>query len=341
MKKYTYRLGISVLVYFFFKLTGGDELSEALVWNFTSFGYLGYTIIAILISWEAISKGIIHWKKKDSIATNSGLYKLSLKATSLALPFVFFFSYIFVFLINTECCEHTLGPISRFWVMSAQAFVIALLMISYEIIIHYIRNAIQSAREAEIMKKELITAKFEGLKNQVNPHFLFNSFSVLTSLVEKDSKRAVEFISKLSDMYRYILENDERMLVDVSEEVAFLNDYIFLLKMRHDEGLKIDLAINASPEIKIPPMSLQILVENAVKHNAFSIDDPLTITIRNEEDRFIVVENRKRPKNDLVHSTGIGLKNLSKRLALAFKRGLEIVEDTQRFKVKLPISPEK
>ncbi|MEQ9405437.1 MAG: histidine kinase [Cyclobacteriaceae bacterium] len=346
MKKYPYRLIIGFLVFFFFKITQVENWRETFIWDLESAIYLAYTMMAIMVVWEVVSRSISYWKSRCSILVGSGLYRISLKAALLALPLVFLFSYIFIFYVDGICCDgigHLIvDNVSRFWVMSAQGFVIALLIISYEIIIHYVRNAIQNARETEIMKKELIAARFEGLKNQVNPHFLFNSFSVLTSLVEKDSKKAVEFIAKLSDMYRYILETDERMMVDLEEELAFLDDYVFLLEMRHSEGLIIEKELKLDDRVvKIPPMSLQILVENAVKHNAFSPEDPLKITIRNEEGRFIVVENHKRPKNDLVHSTGIGLKNLSKRLMLSLKKGLEIVEDSYMFKVKLPIGSEQ
>lgn len=341
MKKYGYRLSIGFLVYWFFRLTQEDTSSGYLEDSWTVFLHLLYAVFAIMIVWEIISRSISYWKKRDSIVTNIGLYKISLKAAFLVLPLVFIFTYFFSFYLNRAACPSILEAKAYFWNMSAKGFVISLLIISYEIIKHYIRNAVQSARETEIIQKELIAARFEGLKNQVNPHFLFNSFSVLSSLVETDSKKAVEFISKLSDMYRYILENDERMLVSISEELAFLDDYIFLLEMRHAEGIVIQKNLSSKNlKTMIPPMSLQILVENAVKHNAFSPEDPLVITIHNEGEKFIVVENKKREKNDLVHSTGIGLKNLSKRLALTLKKGLEVVEDSKMFRVKLPINVE-
>lgn len=341
MKKYLYRLSISLLVYCFFRLTQEDTKSGYLEDSWTVFLHLSYAVLVIMVVWEIISRSISYWKKRDSIVTNIGLYKISLKAAFLVLPLVLFFTYLFSFHLNREACPSLLEAKAYFWNMSAKGFVISLLIISYEIIRHYIKNAVQSARETEIIQKELIAARFEGLKNQVNPHFLFNSFSVLSSLVETDSKKAVKFISKLSDMYRYILENDERMLVTITEELAFLNDYIFLLEIRHAEGLVIQKDPRLDNlKIEIPPMSLQILVENAVKHNAFSPEDPLVINIHCEGEKFIVVENRKRQKSVLVHSTGIGLKNLSKRLVLTLKKGLEIAEDSKVFRVKLPISVE-
>ncbi|MCP4460399.1 MAG: hypothetical protein GY816_20610 [Cytophagales bacterium] len=340
MKKYGYRLIISVLVYYFFRINQEQHWQGVFTWNLEFVLYLCYTVVVVMFLWEVVARSVTYCTDRDFILTNKGLYIISLKATLIVLPFVFLFSYIFVYYIKVNCnCPIDADQLSSLWMMSAQGFVIALLIISYEIIRLYIRNAVQSARETNLIQKELIAARFEGLKNQVNPHFLFNSFSVLTRLVETDSAKAVKFIAKLSDMYRYILENDENHVVTIKQELAFLEDYIFLLEMRHQEGLIIQKNLSLKNwEAKVPPMSLQILVENAVKHNAFSAEEPLRIVITNEGERFIVVANPKRPKSELVNSTGIGLKNLSKRLTLSLKRGLEIVDDTGEFRVKLPIS---
>ena len=342
MKKYGYRLVIGVLVYYFFRINQEQYWQDTFQWDQIATLYLAYTLIVILLLWEIVARSVTYCTNREFILTNKGLTIISLKATFIVLPFILLFCYIFVWHINVDCdCQTPHDPISDFWILSAQAFVIGLLIVSYEMIRLYIRNAVQSARETELIQKELIAARFEGLKNQVNPHFLFNSFSVLTSLVETDPDQAVKFIAKLSDMYRYILENDEHDVVTIKQELSFVDDYIFLLEMRHQEGLIIEKEFTLKNwEAKVPPMSLQILVENAVKHNAFSPEEPLKILIKNEGEKFIVVQNPKRPKAELVHSTGIGLKNLSKRLSLSLKRGLEIIDDTKEFRVKLPISME-
>ncbi len=255
------------------------------------------------------------------------------------LPLVFLSTYLYEeFLADVGCCNDGYRK-GSFLIDSAQGFVISLLIIAYEIIILYVKNAIRSAREKEAIQKELAAAKLESLKNQVNPHFLFNSFSVLSSLVEHDSKQAIKFISKLSDMYRYILENDEKGVVTLQEELSFLDSYVFLLQMRHQTAIVVDKDISLDNlDLKVPPMSIQILVENAVKHNSFSIDDPLHISIKNEGDKAIVVENEKRKKESLTSSTKIGLKNLSNRLILSAGRALEITDNEESFKVRLPLS---
>ena len=341
MKKYLYRISISILIYFFFRINEESHWQDVFEWTEVSTFFLIYTIAVILLIWEVVSRAINHWKQRTTLSNPKELYKISGKATILILPFVFFFSYLFIYHIKPNCdCPivDTKDLESQFWMLSAQGFVIALLIQAYEIIGLYICMAVLNAREKDLIEKELIAARFEGLKNQVNPHFLFNSFSVLTSLVESKPEIAVQFIAKLSDMYRYILENDGKEVVPIEQELAFLDDYLFLMQMRHQQSIIIDKNIQLDGDkIELPPMSLQILVENAVKHNSFSPDEPLHILIQNEGDKFIIVENQKSPKLELERSTGIGLQNLSKRLLLSVKKGLEIVDSPQLFRVKVPL----
>lgn len=336
--KYRFRFIIALFVFLFFKVTRDDSRSEMLHWDQGTWISLAYTVIVILALWEIVARYIHAASNKTSINSNKGLYILSTKATLLVLPLVFLFAFIYDNILEyISCCpEHYYGS---FLINTAQGFVISLLIIAYEIINLYVRNAIRSAREKEQIQKELAAAKLESLKNQVNPHFLFNSFSVLTSLVEEDSKAAIKFISKLSDMYRYILENDEKTVVTLEEELAFVDSYLFLLSMRHRSAIVVHKHLDLSAkDILIPPMSLQVLIENAVKHNAFSVDDPLQIIVKNDGEKAIIVENEKKKKEHLTSSTQIGLKNLSKRLILSAGKALEILDNDQTFQVRLPLA---
>lgn len=339
MSKYGYRLIIGILVYFFFRISLETHYKNFFTWDRESTLYLLYTVIVMMIMWEVMSRAIKYWQANTSLTTKKGLYHLSIKAKLLVLPLVFLFSYIFNFHLKVECdCGEQIDPVSAFWITNVQGFVIGLLVVAYEIIRLYIRASVSQAREKELIQKELIAAKFEGLKKQVNPHFLFNSFSVLSSLVETDQEKAQKFIDKLSDMYRYILEHEDRELVSLDDEIGFLNDYLFLMKIRYPEGLEVTTSIQLNlRETQVPPMSLQILVENAIKHNSFSPSRPLVISIQNVGSEFILVENEKSKKKEIVSSTGIGLKNLSKRLMLSMKAGLQITDGPEHFSVKIPV----
>ena len=337
MKKYRFRLIISIFIFIFFRITNSDCLGCLLTWDKASSVYLLYTTLVVLISWEIIARCISYFYGKSGISSNADLFRMSFKAGVIILPFVILFSYVSYEIISPIVKED--GEVKDLWTMIAQGFVLCQLIILFEIIRLYIKHTVREVSEKEQIKKELARAKYEGLKNQVNPHFLFNSLSVLSSLAETDSSTAVKFIDKLSDMYRYILENDDRSSVTLQEEMNFLDDYLYLLQMRHKSAISIEKELyKADMRTKIPPMSLQILVENAVKHNSFSKDEPLNIRIFATDEKNIQVSNRKIEKRELIKSTGIGLSNLSKRLKLLVGKGLTIIEDDDFFKVSVPLT---
>lgn len=195
----------------------------------------------------------------------------------------------------------------------------------------------QLAINQEKMKAEVISSKFESLKNQVNPHFLFNSLNVLTSLVYKDADLSAEFIRKLSDVYRYVLDVQSKEIVDLDEELSFLHAFSYLLKMRHAEGLKINIDVAEKTNLNIPPLALQMLVENAVKHNIISKMEPLTINV-NAEDGYLVVQNNlQRKEAKTPRSSSLGLSNIKARYDFLSDKPVIIEESESAFTVKIPV----
>lgn len=191
--------------------------------------------------------------------------------------------------------------------------------------------------EKEIFEKESIAAKYEALKNQVSPHFLFNSLNTLTNLVYEDQHQAVSFIKQLSEVYRYVLETREKEVVPVTQELRFLNSYLYLQQIRF--GKKLNVTIGAIPEnILVPPLALQMLIENAIKHNVVSEDLPLTIRLYSENG-FLVVENNLQRKSivEVGPSPGLGLANICKRYEYLSNTSVQIVEDAIAFIVRLPV----
>lgn len=168
---------------------------------------------------------------------------------------------------------------------------------------------------SEQLKKEMAESQYEALKNQVNPHFLFNSLNSLTALVHKNPDKAVEFIHEFSKIYRYVLEVSGKVVVELSKELNFLQSYLFLQKIRFGENLKIEINVPSEKLHEfVPPLSLQLLAENAIKHNEISSLKPLNIFISTEEN-FLVVKNDLQLRDEKIDSTGIGLKNLLSRYA--------------------------
>lgn len=194
----------------------------------------------------------------------------------------------------------------------------------------------QSAVEAERYQKESMQATYENLKNQVNPHFLFNSLNALTNLVYEDQDKAVKFIKQLSQVYRYVLDTRDKEVVSLEEETNFLESYVYLQKIRFGDKLNIEINLNKIYG-NVAPLSIQMLVENAIKHNEISEENKLSIRVYADED-FIVIENTLQPKLEMnVETSGVGLENIKNRYAFLSSKPVEILKKDNVFNVKLPL----
>ena len=195
------------------------------------------------------------------------------------------------------------------------------------------KMALQREQQSE---KEKLQFRFEMLKNQVNPHFLFNSLNTLSSLLAINPEMAELFIQKFSAIYHYILEHREVEFIDLTLEIEFVRDYFYLQQIR--DGNKINLSIEiADPQkYKIYPISLQLLVENALKHNIATDEKQLKIWIYAENDCLVVKNNLQR-KNILEHSKKIGLNNLRERIKYSINKEMKVIETREEFKVIIPL----
>lgn len=194
----------------------------------------------------------------------------------------------------------------------------------------------QSVIDAEKLKHESVTARYESLKNQVNPHFLFNSLNALTNLVYEDPDLAAKFIKQLSDVYRYVLDTRDQELVSESDELNFLESYTFLQKIRFGSNLDIQINLNGT-KTRFPPLVLQMLIENAIKHNEISAEHPLLIKVYRENDLIVVENNVRKRKIMKEDSPGIGLSNITSRYEFLTDKKVEVVEMNGKFTVRLPV----
>ncbi|SEV97682.1 sensor histidine kinase [Chitinophaga arvensicola] len=191
--------------------------------------------------------------------------------------------------------------------------------------------------ELERIKSDNLSAQYELLKQQVNPHFLFNSLNTLKAMVESGEEESVDFIIKLSNFYRFTLESRKLDLIHVKEEMEILNAYLFLQKARFEDGFTFKNTLGEKTlGTLIPPFTLQLLVENCIKHNVVSLEKPLHITIYEEDDK-IVVENPIQQKTKDPHSLGVGLKNIDLRYSHLLHQHIEIIDDGKVFQIKLPL----
>src|SRR5690606_34770151 len=181
------------------------------------------------------------------------------------------------------------------------------------------------------------TASFETLKNQLDPHFLFNSLNVLSSLIEENPKKAQEFTVALSKIYRYVLDQKDKNLISVEEELNFAKLYVSLLKMRFEDAIIINFQTDIDMnDFRIVPLSLQLLLENAIKHNIISDQKPLQIDIF-KEDNNLLVQNSYQKKQTFENYSGIGLQNIIQRYHLVSNLDINIQQTDKHYIVKLPL----
>jgi two-component system, LytTR family, sensor kinase len=219
------------------------------------------------------------------------------------------------------------------------ALLINLLFHLINAILFYFEEYKRQVTETEALRRISTETELELIKSQINPHFLFNNLNILSALVMKNHADANKFIEEFSKVYRYILSSQHKELVTVSEEISFMSPYLFLLQKRFGEGLRVNITVPEKfKNHYIIPASLQMLVENALKHNIVSNAKPLTIDI-NIDNNNISIQNNLQLRTTVLGSTKIGLQNISKRYQLVSELAVAIETTTEKFKVSLPLIP--
>jgi two-component system LytT family sensor kinase len=218
----------------------------------------------------------------------------------------------------------------------ASIFCSLLIVTIYESI-YFVGELRKSVEEKEMLKRESLQAQLNALKIQVNPHFLFNSLNTLTAVIPENPGQAIDFVQHLSKVYRHILEVKNEQSILLKEELDVLKAYAFLLKTRFGDNLDINIQVaDEKLQQKIVPLSLQILMENAIKHNIVSSAKPLRIDVTAVDGRLIVSNNLQK-KNQLTESTGIGLENIRNRYRLLGNKQVEVTEGSSSFTVSIPL----
>jgi two-component system LytT family sensor kinase len=220
---------------------------------------------------------------------------------------------------------------------NAAAILCTVLVVAIYESIYFINELRKSVIEKEQLKRDTLQAQLNALRIQVNPHFLFNNLNTLSAVIPDNPSQAVDFVQQLSKVYRHILEVKDEQSILLKEELEVLESYAFLMKTRFGENLDISIRV-AEEKLhqRIVPLSLQILMENAIKHNIVSSAKPLHIDISTEEGRLIV-KNTLQKKNQSMESTGIGLDNIRNRYRLLGNRVVEVAEGPGSFTVAIPL----
>lgn len=223
-----------------------------------------------------------------------------------------------------------------------QGFMMIKISLGFLLMSMLITNAIlffvnwkKSVVAQEQLKREQLNLQYEALKNQVNPHFLFNSLNSITSLIKKDPDKAIEFVKKLSDVFRYVLEQKDNEITTLDSELQFLDSYIFLQKIRFGENLDVSIDVPGRSHYIIP-LSLQMLMENALKHNVVSKEFPLSVEIFMKDENYLVVRNTLM-KKQAINSSGIGLENIKARIGFFTSLPMIVNETNTEFIVEMPM----
>ena len=219
-------------------------------------------------------------------------------------------------------------------------FVISIISGLALLILFYIRDRDLRLRRLEGLKKEKVEYQYATLKSQVNPHFLFNSFNTLIAIIEDDQKKAISYVEKLADYFRNMVRHRDKDVISLEEELEMVNTYYFLQQKRFGDYLELELDVPTlwKQEFGLPPLSLQLLIENAVKHNAVSYETPLKIQVTAAENHSLIISNNLNPKKQAEPSTGIGLDNIINRFTIISGQKVKVHTEGNTFIVEIPLN---
>ncbi|HEX2609218.1 MAG TPA: histidine kinase [Flavisolibacter sp.] len=288
------------------------------------------------LSWY-LHIAVMHWLRIRLPHIKQTAVRLSLLAIAhISMTFLTFalliYSYDAVHFLNYRMDEHQL---TTSFFISIALTMMATTMWEAEFTFKQWKDSVS---EKEKLEQLSIQQEFDTLKSQVNPHFLFNCFNTLSSLISEDRKQAEVFLNELSKVYRYLLRNNENSMSTLRSEIQFVHSYYQLLKTRHGEAVQIRIEIDKKYEdYLLPSLSLQLLIENAVKHNVLSKNIPLLIDIFTTAGNKLVVNNNLQRRSKKGPSTNIGLGNIQNKYELLYQEGFQVLEDNKNFSVVLPL----
>ncbi|MCG8577699.1 MAG: histidine kinase, partial [Flavobacteriales bacterium] len=268
--------------------------------------------------------------------------RIYLQTMTLLLPLSALIYYLALFpfreVIGIECSNPYLEFISDF----LKAAIIGSTVIFINLFYFSMKQKEEMEKQIENLRREMMASRYTSLKHQISPHFLFNSLNTLTSLMYEDRDLASDFVTRLASSYRYILDNKEEDLVSLKKELGFLDAYVFMMEVRHKNAVLIKTNIKIVPEeFWIPTLTLQMLMENSLKHNLYSKEKPLEIIISSIGEDALVVKNSLRKRIHKEETTRLGLDNIKKRYSHYTNKQVLIREETDFFEVIIPLLKKK
>lgn len=330
VNKYLYRIAIPLIIIVGLILTGIYILSEGSDSMIAPMARVLYGLIMTAGLWLGCLT-IVNWLWRKYPWQESPRKHLLYEIFIILFYTIIYASLIYSIASKFIDLKTDKFPVSDIFMTIIITFFITAL---HEAYFFYVQWKLHFSKSVKL-EKENIEANFEALKNQINPHFLFNSLNSLTSMVD-DRPEAVSYISDLSDFLRYLLNSNEKELVSLREELDVAQKYVKLQQSRFGDALQFEISVEESKkDLFIPPLCLQMLVENAIKHNIISKDKKLKISIYERDDSLYVKNNLN--KKTSAYSTGKGLKNIRKRFELFSGKSIKVKESETDFLVKIPL----
>jgi two-component system LytT family sensor kinase len=333
VKLYSFLFFTPFLIIMFLLIIYGDRLwHEPRIWLV---GFpIGIVMCAMNMFFNVYYEGLI---EKRFPSTAHSMQRIALKALMMILQ-VSGSVVLLVYLFKEYKVMGYVYSMDHFWQGFLLAFFFNLIFETLYEADYIFSKYKESAAERETMERLSVSQEFATLKNQVNPHFLFNCFNTLSSLISVDKERAVLFLDELSKVYRYLLRNNKETMSTLENEMNFIESYFKLLQTRHGDAIRLNLRVNREYfSYLIPSLTLQLLVENAVKHNAISKNYPLVIDIFTTTGNKLVVSNNLQRRSVKAPGTGLGLQNIQLKYLLLKQPGFQIMEGGKNFTVVLPL----
>lgn len=340
-KALLFRLLLANVVFLAVKLTmdqQGDVWEE--FWSSTAAFYYFSANFLFLVCWEINDVYLRRQAIRGEMTTRSS-FRIAGKTMAWITLFTLAIYYLGLFplrdVLGIEC--RTVSYRAQFFTDVFRALLLGSTVTFFNMFYYSLRQREELKGQMEDLRKEMVASQYASLKSQISPHFLFNSLNTLTSLMYEDRDMASDFVSRLASSYRYILDNRESDLVSLEKELGFLENYTFMMEVRHADAVHIVTDMNLETrEVFLPTLALQMLVENALKHNYYSRQHPLNIEIRNSGNSTLQVTNNLNPRvGEEVESTGLGLDNIRKRYTVYTRQAVQVYTDNRQYKVQIPL----
>ncbi len=340
LKKIGVRFLIVNIVYFLIKLTIDHDDKVPNLFGGQALFYYSSAIVLFFGTWEINDRFINRYQQRKGALSPKDYSAIIGWTLVIMTPITALYYYIGVFPLDHICNLHDGDPWLQWRIDFFRAMLLGIAVILFNVFYHALYQKRELENKMTALKKEVVTSKYKSLKSQISPHFLFNSLNTLTSLMYEDRDLASDFVSRLASCYRYILDNREEDLVSLEKELAFLDSFMFMMNVRHEGALTITTDIKvSSSEYLIPTLTLQMLVENAMKHNLYSKEKPMEIVIESRGKQRLVVQNTFRKRKLEEESTGLGIQNIKNRYAFYTSQEVLVEEKEAVFSVEIPLLP--